>query len=415
MNDPYTLHTLENGLRVVIEHMPDVNSAAAGFLSHTGARDEVPELAGVSHFLEHMCFKGTEKRDWHQISVDFDKLGSIYNAFTSADRTFYFGWVPMASVRDQIEVLADMMRPALPEADFATEKKVILEEIAMSKDSVDHVAFDFVLERIFEGHALGWPVLGYDNTVGDLTRDQLHAYHQERYAADNMTLIVAGNVDPGRIIAIAEELCGHWKPGQKKSERKVPEIRSGIANRVVDRFNQHVIVMSFPAPGANDPMHETAEAAASILGGGNSRFYWNIVQKGLSPSASCFRFDLADCGLTLLCAQTDADVDGVEKLADALRKEAHDICQNKVRPEEVQRVKNKRRTTLAVEGESPYHRLVQIMDDVDYRGAPRTVDQRLAAVEAVSVDSVAEFFQRYPIDGDGYLIGVGPREWPNCK
>ncbi len=414
MNDPYTLHTLPNGLRIVIERMPEVNSAAAGFLARTGARDEVPELAGVSHFLEHMCFKGTAKRDWQQTSVDFDKLGSIYNAFTSADRTFYYGWVPKRSIRDQIEIVADMMRPALPEEEFATEKNVILEEIAMAKDSIDHVAFDFVLEKVFEGHPLAWPVLGYDTTVTDLTRDQMHAYFEKRYAADNMMLIVAGNVDPAEIIATAEDLCGHWKPAESKGERKTPEIRTGVANRVVDRFNQQVIAMNFPGPGAGDPLSETADVAASILGGGNSRFFWNIVQSGLSPSAGCFRFDLGDCGLTILTAQTDADVDGVEKLADALREEARDICHNKVRPEEVQRVKNKRRTGLAVEGESPYHRLVQIMDDADYRGAPRTVEQRLADVEAVSVDSVAEFFERYPIDRDGFLIGVGPREWPNC-
>ena len=410
MNDPYTLHTLANGLRVVIEHMPEVNSAAAGFLSHTGARDETPALAGVSHFLEHMCFKGTAKRDWHQISVDFDKLGSIYNAFTSADRTFYFGWVPKGSIREQIEVLADMMRPALPEEEFATEKKVILEEIAMSKDSVDHVAFDFVLERVFEGHPLGWPVLGYEKTVGDLTRDQLHDYFQERYAADNMTLIVAGNVDPAEIIGLAERYCGEWASAPDPPPRTVPPLRTGRAVRQIDRFKQQIVALAYPAPSADDPLNETAAAAATILGGSNSRFYWNIVQTGLSADASCYRVPFCDSGLTLLWGQTDPE--RAEELAEAMQTEARRMRTKGVDGREVQRVKNKRRTGLALEAEAPYHRLVQIMDDVDLRGQPRTVQQRLAAVDAITAPGIAEYFERYPIDGEGFLVSVGPRDWP---
>ena len=410
MSHPFTLHTLTNGLRVVIERMPEVRSAATGFLARTGSRDETPELAGASHFLEHMCFKGTQKRDWHEISVAFDRLGSIYNAFTSTDRTFYYGWVPAGRIEEQIELLADMIRPTLPPDQFDTEKQVILEEIAMAKDSIEHVAFDLLLERVFEGHALGWPVLGYDSTVGHLTRDQLHAYFEERYAANRTLLIVAGNVDPTRIIDAAERLCGAWQPSQNRAERTPPRIRGGTAKRVIERFKQQLIALCFPAPSAVDDMHETAQAAASILGGMNSRFYWNIVQAGLSPHASAHRFDLQDCGLMILSGQTDPD--GVEKLVDAIRREARDICHNRVSDQEVQRVKNKRRTALTVEGESPYHRLTQIADDVDYRGDPRTLEARLAGVEAVTVDSVARLFERYPVNGEGCLISVGPRDWP---
>ena len=118
--------TLPNGLRVVIEPMPHVASAAAGFLVRTGARDEPQELAGVSHFLEHMCFKATANRTWHQITIDFDNMGSTYNAFTSKEKTFYFGWVRTADLEKQIELIADMMRSTIPPAEFETEKKVIL-------------------------------------------------------------------------------------------------------------------------------------------------------------------------------------------------------------------------------------------------------------------------------------------------
>jgi len=406
LTDPYTIHTLANGLRIVIERMPESQSAAAGFLAITGGRDETPALAGVSHFLEHMCFKGTAKRDWHRISVDFDDLGATYNAFTSTDRTFYYGWVPKECIAEQIELLADMMRPSLPPDQFDTEKQVILEEIAMSKDSLDHVAFDFLLERVFDGHPLGWPILGYDKTVESLTRDQLHEYYRQRYTADRMAVIVAGNVDPARVIDQVERLCGDWSASEETVERDRPTMRTGSSSKVVEQFTQQLVALAFEAPGAADPLHESAQAAISILGGGNSRFYWNIVQAGISPHAGAFRFDMEDCGLTIISGQSEPD--RIEELMAAIRRESADICRSKVTPEEVQRVKNKRRTYLAVEGESPYHRLSQIMDDVDYRGTPRTLDERLAAVDAVTQESIAEFFERYPIDSGGYCISVGP-------
>lgn len=410
MKNGYTLESLSNGLRVVIERLPDVKSAAAGFLARTGARDETPPVAGVSHFLEHMCFKGTRKRGWQQISVDFDRLGSTYNAFTSEDRTFYYGWVPRERIAAQIELLADMMRPSLPPDDFDMEKNVILEEIAMSKDSLEHTAFDFLLERVFAGHPLAWPVLGYEHTVRELSRERMQEYFERRYAADNMILIVSGNVDPAQILDLARRFCDDWKPSGNHARRTTPKVHAGAATHRVDRFKQQLVALNFPGPGAHDPLHETAQAAVSILGGNNSRFFWNIVQTGLSPRAGAFRMDLSDCALTILSGQTDPD--RVEKLVDAMREEARALRRQKVSEIEVQRVKNKRRTSLAVEAESPYHRLVQIMDDVDYRGAPRTVEQRLAAVDAVTVDTIAEYLERYPLDRHEYLISVGPRDWP---
>ncbi|MCH7527578.1 MAG: insulinase family protein [Planctomycetes bacterium] len=415
MNDPFCQQTLSNGLRVVIEQMPGVRSAAAGFLARTGARDETREVAGISHFVEHMCFKGTDNRDWRAISVAFDDLGSQYNAFTSEDRTFYYGWLRRDDIEAQIELLADLVRPTFPQDQFDTEKNVILEEIAMSKDSLEHVALDFLQERVFEGHPLAWPILGYEETVSKMTRDQLAAYLQRRYAPDNLILVVAGNVEPEKIIEIAERYCGKWEPAGDSlttDRRTVPEIRAGSATHVVERFNQQLVALNFPGPRADDALDETAFAATSILGGNNSRFFWNIVQVGLSPHAAVYRYDLADCGLMILAGQ--AEPDRIAELTEAMRAEAHNICTERVEESEVQRVKNLRRTSLATEAESPYHRLVQIMHDVDYRGAPRTVAQRLAAVDAVTVDSVAELFQHYPIDRNGYFISVGPRNWPEA-
>lgn len=411
MNDPYTLHTLSNGLRIVIESMPDVRSAAAGFLVLTGARHDPPTMAGVSHFLEHMMFKGTARRTWRDITVDFDRMGSSYNAYTSEDRTIYYGWVPDQNIAKQIELLSDMIRSTIPNEEFDTEKNVVLEEIAMSKDNLEHVAFDFLQEKVFAGHPLAWPILGYEQTVQALTRDQMHDYFQSRYAPANMMLIVAGKVDPAGMIAQIEDICGGWPTYEcNGAKQTVPTIHTGKDVLQLDRFEQQIVALTFPAIDAVDAKAETASAAAAILGGDNSRFYWNIIQNGIAPRAGAYHLDYSDCGLMILYGSCEPN--RAESLVDAMRKDADTICNERVEERELDRVKNKRRTALAAEAEAPYHRLSQIMDDMQFRGAPRTVEQMLAEVDAISLESIHDYFQEFPISTDGHLTSVGPRHWP---
>ncbi len=227
MDNPFTEHRLDNGLRIVMEVMPGVTSAAAGFLARTGARDETPELAGVSHFLEHMCFKGTPHRTWRQITIDFDEMGSSYNAFTGKDRTFYYGWVPSNSIDRQIALLADMMESTLPTDEFDMERNVVLEEIAMSNDQIENLAYDLIHEKIYGGHPLAHPVLGYDQTIRNLTRDRMWEYLKRRYAPDNLILIAAGKIAPQQIIADAERSCGHWRPAGSPTDRRLPSFAPG--------------------------------------------------------------------------------------------------------------------------------------------------------------------------------------------
>ncbi len=409
MTSPFHTHTLANGLRIVVEQMPGVGTAAAGFLIRAGARDESRELAGVSHFLEHMCFKGTPNRSARQINLDFDNLGGHPNAFTSQDRTFYHAVTRASDVEKQIDILADMMRSTLPPDEFDLEKQTVLNEIAMSQDHLEHVAFDLILERVFAGHSLHWPVLGYEETIAPLNPEQMKEYFEYHYAPDNMILLCAGNVDPQHVFDLAERYCEHWKPSSWQRNRHPPTIHTGTAKKQVDRFKQQVVALCYAGPTAVDPLHDTAEAAAIILGGDNSRIFWNVVQTGLSSRAGAWRLEYEDCALLIIYGVGEPEK--AEALADALRTEATKFATEPVQDHEIQRVRNKQRTGLAVEGESPYHRLTQVMDDVDYRGEPRTVEQRLAAVEAINGGSIAACFERYPLD-DGHLISVGPRDWP---
>jgi len=157
-------------------------------------------------------------------------------------------------------------------------------------------------------------------------------------------------------------------------------------------------------------LYETAEATAAILGGENSRFYWQIMQKGISPRAGVFHEEYQDFGLTVLFGLCEPE--NCEKLLDAMREEVALLVKNGPDDKELRRVKNLRRTSLANESEAPFYRLGQLVDDMDYRGQPRPAADRLAAVDAVSAESVAEYLRRCPLTEEGFLVSVGPRAWP---
>ena len=403
-------HTLTNGLRIVIESMPNVGSAAAGFVVQTGARDETPDLAGVSHFVEHMCFKGTSKRTWQQITGEFDDMGSTYNAYTSRERTFYFGWVRIEDLERQIELIADMMRSIMPPEEYETEKKVILEEIAMSEDQIDSRIYELLHEKIYAGHPLRWPVLGTTETVGALPRQRLYDYFQDRYQPANMILLVAGAVDPQAVISMARRICGDWPSRAPRPPRaEAPRVTTGRASITTDRFSQQGVALAYAAPGATGPDRETADVLAAILGGSNSRFFWQIVQTGVAPQVAAGRLDYCEAGIML--AYGFCEPQRVEDLLEAMRVEIAKIQRDGVTDDEVSRVKNRTRTTLATESEAPYYRLMQLVGDVDVLGRPRTVTERLAAIEAVTPASIAEYLKTWPLTGEGFVATLGPRDW----
>ncbi|MCG3127075.1 MAG: putative zinc protease [Phycisphaerae bacterium] len=411
MPAPFEACELPNGLRIVCEPMASVQSAALGFLVRTGSRHELPEEHGISHFLEHMCFKGTAKRDSHQVNVRFDELGSIYNAFTSKDHTFYYGWVPALRTSEQLELLADILRPSIPPDGFETERQVILEEIAMSDDSFEKHVANTLHEQVFGDHPLAHEILGDDASLTAMTRVQMLAYHRQRYAADNVVLVAAGAIDPQTLFADARRLCAAWNTGLQPRDFPAPtSFTPGVSRTVLPQFQQQCIILAYPSVPEGHADEESIEAFCAIFGGANSRCYWNIVQKGICSQAGAAWIAYADCGIMALYAYGEPE--RCDEILAALRHEAAEIVRGGVRVDEVQRVKNHRRTHLALEAEAPRSRITQIADDIEIFGRPRSVGERLAAAEAVSQDSIADHLARFPITGESRLISVGPRDWP---
>src|SRR5205823_20032 len=220
---PLTFHQkqLPNGLDIVAEINPDSHSVALGLFVKTGARDESADINGVSHFLEHMMFKGSAKYGWEDVNRIFDELGARYNAFTSQEMTAYYANVLPEFTERAVEHLSHLLRPAIRNSDFDTEKKVILEEIAMYLDDPGHRVYEKLMEVHFGNHPLSMSILGSAQSIQKLQRDQMAEYFTRRYGPGNMVLAVTGRLDFEQVVGLADKYMGVWP--RVEAPRRQPE------------------------------------------------------------------------------------------------------------------------------------------------------------------------------------------------
>ncbi|MGL4464294.1 MAG: M16 family metallopeptidase, partial [Planctomycetia bacterium] len=304
MNVEFRTHRLANGLEIVAECNPHARSAAVGFFVRAGSRDETPEIAGVSHFLEHMAFKGTDARSAMELNRAFDAVGAKNNAFTSEEHTVYHAAVLPEYLPTVVDLMGDLIRPSLRQEDFDVEKKVILEEIAMYADSPVMSAYEVAMRRHFGRHPLGNSVLGTIASISELPVDRMRAYHAKRYGADNVLLAASGKVDFNQLVDLAEARCGAWRPGGAdrsldawyESEPHAVEVRS--------EFQQETVVLISRAPDATDERRYAADLLSSVLGDDTgSRLYWELIEPGEADGvdlgyheyegAGCFLFSMS--------------------------------------------------------------------------------------------------------------------------
>src|SRR5438477_11830535 len=284
---PFREHTLDNDLEIVAETSPDAYSSAYAFFVRTGSRDETGDVSGVSHFLEHMVFKGSANRTAAEVNRDLDDLSASSNAYTSEEQTVYFATTLPDDQEAIVELLADMMRPALRQEDFDTEKHVILEEIAKYDDQPPYGAHEKCMAAFFGDHPLGKSVLGSSTSVGGLTRDQMLAYFEQRYSPRNMTLVAAGNVDFDSLILQAQNYCGRWH--LVDAPRQTPDAKPRNRFQVLHKplAAQEYVVQLSPAPASTDDDRYAARLLTTIIGDETgSRLFWELVDTGVAESAS---------------------------------------------------------------------------------------------------------------------------------
>ncbi len=387
--------TLANGLQIIAEIDPDAHSAAIGFFVKTGARDEAPEAMGVSHFLEHMMFKGTDTRTAQDVDRDFDAIGADHNAYTTSELTAFWGHVLPEHLPRAEAILHDILRPALRQQDFDNEKGVILEEIAMYEDHPFWVLYERTMETYYADHPLSHRVLGTRETIDRLTREQMSEYFTRRYSADNTVVALAGRLD---FDAMAERLsahCGSWNTTR-------PQRRHEATHVVDDRFtmrsstvNRHYTLMVAPAPALADERRHAAAILAQILGDvEGSRLYWALIETGVAEEAQADydgRDGVGEYLIHFTCSPGAAEdseriaLEQIDQLADSLTED------------DLERVRSKIATAVTLQGERPAGRMQRLGQMWTYLGTYRSLEAELARINAVTLDELREVSSAYPL------------------
>lgn len=394
-------HTLPNGLTLIAEPDPDAHTAAVGFFIKTGARDETPDVMGVSHFLEHMMFKGTDQRSAEDINREFDTLGASYNAYTSHEQTVYHAHLLPEKLDAAVDLFTDMLRPALRDDDFDMEKKVILEEIGMYDDRPEWRLHDRLLEEHFKNdndssHGLGYRVLGTTDTVSALTPQQMRTYFEARYSPDNLVVSAAGRLDFDRLCDAIETRCGHWRPTDATRTYQDPAIARKDITLDDPKTSRHYLAMLCPGPAAQDDDRYAAKVLADVLGDhDSSRLYWALVDPGHADEAD-FSFIPHDrVGAFMAYASCDPDraaavEDKLFTLLDAQADAGFDITDHDVR-----RAVNKLATRATLQGERPAGRMQALGSQWNYHARHLPLDEELARLRAVTVDDLRTLLTRY--------------------
>ncbi|MFW6058611.1 MAG: M16 family metallopeptidase [Phycisphaeraceae bacterium] len=396
-------HTLPNGLTVLGECNADAHTAAVGFFVNTGARDEDAPQMGVSHFLEHMMFKGTDRRTADDVNREFDEIGANYNAYTSHENTAFFAQVLPEHLPRAIDLLGDILRPALRDDDFEIEKNVILEEIGMYEDRPQWRLQDALLERYFADHPLGYRVLGTTDTIRQLDASSMRQYFQHRYSPDNMVVALSGRVDFEAVIKDLQRLAGDWPATGAQRDPATPAI-AALDQTIRDaKLSRHYLAALSPAPGAQDAQRYAARVLADVLGDTEgSRIYWALVDPGLAEEADLEFIPMDRAGAYMIYASCDPDeADAVEaKLwatIDAL------ASKKDLDEAEVERAKNKLATEVMLRGESTMGRMTELGTHWLYQHEYTPLDEELRRIEAVTLDDLRQLLTDYPFQPRGVL------------
>lgn len=391
---PFKFHTLSNGLQILGQPSTARRSAALGFFVKTGARDESTAESGVSHFLEHMLFKGTPRRSALELTFEMGSIGAQSNAFTSEENTVYYGAVLPEFAPRLLDILADMMRPALRQEDFDTEKQVILEEIALYQDKPHFYLFEHALSDFFGAHPAGNSVLGSVESIRDLTREQMQNYFQKRYAPNNMTLVACGNIDFDQVVAEAERLTGGWAPQQCGREAR-PHAAQAIQKQYLKKnvHQNHVLLMA-TAAGVKDPERYELSLVALMLGDSvGSRLYWELIDTGLADSAGADTEERDDTGIFSLYASTTNDK--FSEVRDILHRAATEA--GNFSDDDLQRAKTKLITRLVQSNELPMGQLMALGLEWNQRREVETLAETISRVRQVDRASIGSALERFPL------------------
>lgn len=408
----WTLTELDSGERIISERLEHVRSAAVGYWIGAGSRDETDAKAGVSHFIEHLLFKGSQSYGALQIAEIFDGLGGELNAATSREHTLVYARVPDHHLETAMDVMSDMVfSPLFEELD--SEREVVLEEIAMYEDTPQELVHDLIAEAIFGSHALGRPVIGTSDVISSITRRSIQTYHRTMYTPGNIVVAGAGNVDHQQLVELVSraverrEGVSRARPKARPPLVKAP--KPGLRFQRKDTEQYHVC-LGAPGISRSDRRRFAASILDAILGGSaSSRLFQEIREKrGMAYAVYSFMSQYTDTGQVGVYVGTRED-NLVEALAITAEQIA-DIAAGNLPDRELQRAKENLKGRILLSMESTSTRMNRLGKSLVTDSEILSLDRIVAEIDAVESESVSELAAVLLASDRLSAAGIGPSE-----
>ena len=406
----YRKSTLANGIRVITESMAYVRSASLGIWADVGSASETREQRGISHLIEHMLFKGTQRRSAREIAETMDAVGGNLNAFTDKEATCYYAKVIDHHVPLAVDVLADMfLNSVLAPAELAKEQKVVLEEIRMYDDSPDEMIHDLFVRTMWEGSDLGEPTIGYAETVSALTSDDLRAHLRARYAPNSVVFAAAGNVDHDAVVALIEAAFASYTGRAVAVVPEHPRLTPKTRVKTKDT-EQAYVVLGTQGLSVRDDRRYGLSVLDTILGGGmSSRLFQEVREKrGLAYSVYSFQQGYRDAGLFGISAGTSPG--SVQECVDVIVEELARMADAGPTASEVSLAREHIKGNLTLSLESSSSRMIRLGRGEFNLGIQVEIEEIERRIDAVDVEQVAALARDIFVPQALGLCVLGPLE-----
>jgi predicted Zn-dependent peptidase len=388
--------TLPNGIRVVTERMPHVRSVSVGIWIGTGSREEADHETGLSHFVEHMVFKGTKNRSAEQIARSVDSIGGGLDAFTSKELVSYNVKVLDEHLPDAFDVVADLVRnPLFQKEDIEKEKGVILEELKMEVDNPEYLIHEIFSSNFWKGHPLGRPILGTKQTIRTFDRDKVDGYYKQFYVPSNILVTAAGSLDHKRLVNLVEDHFADLKPRRTKKVQDIPEPHAPLVFRNKNSLEQVHVYVGVPSIAISHEARFACFILNAILGGGmSSRLFQNIREKqGLAYTVYSELTMYRDAGCMLVYAGTSQRSAG--RVVESIVRELRKLADERVTEDEMRRSKDHLKGSYVLGLESTSSRMANLARQELYFNRFFSLDEMLERVENVEAEEVQKLAQQF--------------------
>ncbi len=408
----YSQESLPGGLRVVLETIPYVRSVSVGVWVGVGSRQETVSLAGASHVVEHLLFKGTARRTARQIAEEVDSIGGLLNGYTAKEYSCFYVKVLDEHLEKAMDLLADLvLRPRFDPADLAKEKGVILEEIKMYEDTPDELVGDLLGVAVWGRDPLGRPILGRERTVTGMTLPTIRGYHEAGYRQGNVVVALAGNVEAGAGFDLVRRYFEAMPIAGTRREPPTPAFHSGYRSRQKPIEQAHV-TLGFPGVPMDGPSTFDFHLLAGVLGGGSSSRLFQTIRedRGLAYSVFAYASPFSDTGLLGIYAGVSP-----ENVTEVLRLASFEMCdltRTGPSPGELQRAKDQVKASLLLGLENTSNRMSRLGRSLLLLGRILSPDEVAGRIDAVTAESLTALARRMLDPSQAALAVVGPKGLP---